>query len=109
MAHHHLAAIKLGTDPVAPLPSASFHRTLETWLYCPRCEATYSVIAPYDWAVDRYFEDESRRHITLLQKAIARGHSAGHQVTHFETNGVAVTNHTRPDPIPLPKPPRHIM
>ncbi len=109
MPRHHLAAIKLGTDPVAPLPPASFHRTLESWLYCPRCEATYSLIAPYDWAVELHFAEESSRHITLLQKAIARGHTAGHRITHFETNGVAVTAHTAPEPLPLPKPPRHIM
>jgi len=104
-----IAAIKSGTDPVAPLPPATFHRTLEDPIYCPKCEATYNLIADYDWAISRHFEDESRRHITMLRKAIFRGHSVGHRITHFETNGVAVTHHTEPRPIPLPPIPPHIM
>jgi hypothetical protein len=109
MPHHHLAAIKLGSDPVGPLPPASFHRTLETWLYCPKCEAAYSLVAPYDWTMERHFEDESRRYIMLLQRAITRGHGAGHRITHFDTNGVAVTAHSKGEPIELPPLPRHIM
>jgi hypothetical protein len=108
--HHHLAAIQLGTDPVAPLPRATFHRTLEEPLYCPKCDATYSLIADYDWAISRHFEEESRRHIALLRKTIFRGHSAGHRITHFETNGVVVTAHQKAaDPIDLPVITKHIM
>jgi hypothetical protein len=93
---HHIAAIQLGTDPIAPLPPATFHRTLEEHLYCPKCSATYSLTVDYDWAVSRHFEEESRRHLNLLRKIIFRGHAAGHRITHFETNGVVVTAHTTP-------------
>jgi len=91
-----IAAIKSGTDPVAPLPPASFHRTLEEHLYCPKCEATYMLVVDYDWATSRHFERESTRHIALLRKTIFRGHAADHRITHFETNGVAVILHTPP-------------
>jgi hypothetical protein len=94
-----LAAIRSGTDPIAPLPTAAFHRTLEDPIYCPKCEATYMLVTDYDWAVSRHFEAESRRHITMLRKAIFQGHSTDHRITHFETNGVVVTAH------PTPKPP----
>jgi hypothetical protein len=104
-----IAAIRSGTDPVAPLPQAAFHRTLEEPIYCPKCEATYMLVVDYDWAVSRHFENESRRHITLLRKTIFRGHSHGHHITHFETNGVVVTLHAAPVPAVLPAPPPHIM
>jgi hypothetical protein len=108
--NHHIAAIKLGSDPIAPLPPASFHRTLEEPLYCPKCEATYSLIADFDWAISRHFEEESRRHLSLLKKTIFRGHSAGHRITHFETNGVTVTAHTpAASPIDLPIAVKHLM
>jgi hypothetical protein len=104
-----IAAIRSGTEPVAPLPQAAFHRTLEEPIYCPKCEATYMLVVDYDWAVSRHFENESRRHITLLRKTIFRGHSHGHRITHFETNGVVVTLHAAPAPVVLPIPPPHIM
>ena len=104
-----IAAIKSGTDPVAPLPPASFHRTLEEQIYCPKCDATYNLVVDYDWAVSRYFSDESRRHLSLLRKTIMRGHGVDHRITHFETNGVTVTGHTKDEPIILPPVPRHIM
>jgi hypothetical protein len=94
---HTLAAIRSGTDPIGPLPTASFHRTLENPIYCPRCEATYFIVADYDWATSRHFEEESRHHLALLRKTILRGHSVDHRISHFETNGVAVTHHTHPD------------
>jgi len=100
MARNILVAIKSGTDPVAPLPAAAFHRTLETALYCPKCEATYFLIADYDWAVSRHFEEESRHHVMLLRKTIKFGHDHGHRITHFETNGVVVTRHTLPEAPP---------
>ena len=110
MSQHHIVAIKMGTDPVAPLPRAAFHRTLEDPLYCPKCDATYSLVADYDWAVSRHFEEESRRHISLLKKTIFRGHGAGHRITHFETNGVVVQAHVKgADPMDLPLASRHIM
>ena len=104
-----IAAIRSGTDPVAPLPQAAFHRTLEDPIYCPKCEATYMLVVDYDWAVSRHFENESRSHITLLRKTIFRGHSHGHRIAHFETNGVVVTHHAAPAPAALPAPPPHIM
>jgi hypothetical protein len=100
MPRHILVAIKSGTDPIAPLPAAAFHRTLEMALYCPKCEATYFLIADYDWAISRHFEEESRHHLMLLRKTIKFGHDYGHRVTHFETNGVVVTRHTHPDLTP---------
>ena len=93
-----LAAIRSGTDPVAPLPEASFHRWLEQPIYCPKCDVSYQLVADYDWAVSRHFEEESRRHIAMLRKTITFGHSHGHRITHFETNGVVVTRHLPPDP-----------
>jgi hypothetical protein len=97
MSRHILVALKSGTDPIAPLPAAAFHRTLETPLYCPKCEATYFLVADYDWAISRHFEEESRQHLTLLRKTIKFGHGHGHRITHFETNGVVVTRHERSD------------
>lgn len=97
MARHVLVALKSGTDPVVPLPAAAFHRTLETPLYCPKCEATYFVLADYDWAATRHFEEESRHHLALLRKTIRFGHDHGHRITHFETNGVVVTRHAAPE------------
>jgi hypothetical protein len=97
MARNILVAIKSGTDPIAPLPAAAFHRTLETALYCPKCEATYFLIADYDWAISRHFDEESRQHLMLLRKTIKFGHDHGHRITHFETNGVVVTRHTQSD------------
>lgn len=96
-----IAAIRSGTDPIAALPPAAFHRWLEDPIYCPKCEATYMLVADYDWAISRHFEDESRRHITLLRKTIFRGHAVDHRITHFETNGVAVTGHILEKPISL--------
>lgn len=100
MPRHILSALKSGTDPVAPLPPAAFHRTLEDPIYCPKCEATYFVIADYDWAISRHFEEESRRHLALLRKTITHGHDYNHRITHFETNGVVVTRHDKPEPPP---------
>lgn len=100
MSRHVVVALKSGTDPIVPLPPAAFHRTLETPIYCPKCEATYFLIADYDWAISRHFEEESRHHLTLLHKTIRLGHDHGHRITHFETNGVVVSRHTRPDAIP---------
>ncbi len=100
MSRHILVALKSGTDPIGPLPPAAFHRTLETPLYCPKCEATYFVLADYDWASTRHFEEEARHHLALLRKTIRIGHDYGHHITHFETNGVVVTRHTLPDAPP---------
>jgi hypothetical protein len=103
-----IAAIKSGTDPVVPLPPASFHRTLEEPIYCPKCEASYNLVVDYDWAISRHFEEESRRHIALLRKTIFRGHGVDHRITHFETNGVAVTGHTKAEAVELPLLSKHI-
>jgi len=104
-----IVAVKSGTDPVAPLPPAAFHRTLEEPIYCPKCEATYNLVVDYDWAVSRHFENESRRHIAMLRKTITRGHGVGHRITHFETNGVVVVGHRPEEAIELPAMPRHVM
>jgi hypothetical protein len=96
-----IAAIRSGTDPAAPLPPAAFHRWLEDPIYCPRCEATYMLVVDYDHAVGRHFAEDSRRHLAMLSKAVMLGHSTDHRVTHFETNGVAVTSHLRPRTILL--------
>lgn len=95
-----LAAIQSGTDPVAPLPPGTFHRTLEDPIVCPKCHVSYNVLVDYDQAVSRYFREDSRRHFALLRKTILNGHLAGHRATHLETNGVTVVRHTPPPPAP---------
>jgi hypothetical protein len=98
---HTIAAIRSGTDPIAPLPTASFHRWLEDAIYCPKCDVSYQLVVAYDWAVSKYFQEEARRYFSLLRKAILQGHSDEHRTTHFETNGVGVTRFSPPTP---PKP-----
>ena len=98
-----VAAIRSGTDPVAPLPPAAFHRWLEDPIYCPKCEATYYLVVDYDRAVGRHFREESRRHLAMLRKAVFQGHAVAHRISHYETNGVTVTSHN-PLPAPEPKP-----
>ncbi len=101
---HSIAAIRSGTDPAVPLPTATFHRTLEEPIYCPKCDATYNLVTDFDWAVSRHFEAESRRHLSILRKAIFLGHGDNHRTTHFETNGVVVNGHRQPDPKPRSRP-----
>ena len=96
-----IAAIRSGTDPVAPLPPASFHRWLEDPIYCQKCEATYALVVDYDDAISRHFENDSRRHLTMLRKAVMLGHSTDHRISHYETNGVVVTSHVLPKPGPF--------
>ena len=87
-----IAAILTGHDPVGKLPDAAFHRTLEQQINCPKCEATYNLVVDYEAATGRFFEEESRRPIMMLRKAIMLGHSNDHRVVHFETAGVVVTS-----------------
>jgi len=96
-----IAAIRSGTDPIAPLPPAAFHRTLEDPIYCPKCEATYNLVLDYDHAIARHFDNDSRRHLAILRKAIFQDHALDHRTTHFETNGVIVTSHAPPKPTAL--------
>ena len=106
--HHTIAAIKSGTDPLAPLPPGAFTRQLDETLYCPKCSVYYLLHADYEASVNRYFEQETRRHLSLLKKAVMMGHVQDHRVTHFETNGVTVIQHM-PAKIELPPMPRRIM
>lgn len=110
-----IAAIRTGTDPVGKLPPASFHHWMDTPLLCPKCDASYNLVVDYYASVGRFFEEESRRPIMLLKKAIFLGHGNGHRVSHFETSGVVVTSHTHPETTPAatsapepPAPPRRI-
>jgi hypothetical protein len=103
-----IAAIRSGTDPAAPLPPAAFHRWLEDPIYCPKCEATYMLVVDYDHAISRHFDNESRRHLQMLRKAVTLSHGTDHRITHFETNGVAVISHTLPKLV-LPPIPNRIM
>jgi hypothetical protein len=89
-----IAAIRTGHDPVGKLPEAAFHRTLEMQIVCPKCDATYNLVVDYNLSIGRFFEEESRRPIMMLRKAVMLGHSNGHRVAHFETAGVVVTSHT---------------
>jgi hypothetical protein len=89
-----IAAIRSGTDPVGKLPEAAFHRWLETPLDCPKCDVSYGVVADFEWATARRFDDESRGMVRLLQKAIQMGHVSGHRVSHFETSGTIVKSYT---------------
>jgi uncharacterized C2H2 Zn-finger protein len=96
--HIVLAAIRSGTDPAAPLPLAAFHRWLEEPIYCPKCDAAYLVVADYAQTVNKFFAQDTRRHLSMLRKAVFQGHGAGHRISHFETNGVIVQEHTPPKP-----------
>jgi hypothetical protein len=87
-----IAAIRTGQDPVGRLPEGAFHRWLDEPLLCPKCSATYRLVCDYDASVGRFFEEESRRLLMLLRKAIFLGHGDGHKVSHFETAGVVVTS-----------------
>ena len=89
-----IAAIRSGTEPLGPLPEGAFHRWLESTLGCPRCNVAYNVVVPWDDAVSRWFEEESRGPLRMLKRAIQLGHSNGHRVTHFETSGVIVRSYT---------------
>jgi len=89
-----VAAIRSGTEPIGKLPEAAFHRTLETQLGCPRCDVTYNLVADWEWASERWFEEESRAPIRMLKKAIMMGHATGHRVSHYETAGVVVKSIT---------------
>jgi hypothetical protein len=89
-----IAAIRTGHDPVGKLPEAAFHRQLDEQIVCPKCDATYNLIADFDASVGRHFAEESLRHIALLRKAVTMGHSYGHRVEHFESNGVIVMRMT---------------
>ena len=91
-----IAAVKSGTEPVGKLPSGSFPTTLEEQLGCPKCDATYNLVADWDQASGRFFEAESQPLIRLLKKAIFMGHGTDHQVTHFETEGVVVKSFELP-------------
>jgi hypothetical protein len=88
-----IAAIRSGTDPLGPLPEGAFHRWLETPLGCPRCSVSYNLVVPWDDAISRWFEEESRGPMRMLQKAIQLGHASGHRVSHFETSGVIVKSY----------------
>jgi hypothetical protein len=85
-----IAAIRSGTEPVGKLPEGAFHRTLETPIGCPKCDVSYNLVVDWEWANTRWFEEEARGPIRLLQKAIQMGHTGGHRVSHFETSGVVV-------------------
>ncbi len=87
-----IAAIRTGCDAVGKLPEAAFHTQLEQQLVCPKCSATYNLVCDYAASVGRYFEEESRRPIMMLRKAVMLGHGNGHRVSHFETAGVVVTS-----------------
>jgi hypothetical protein len=97
-----LAALRSGTDPQGPLPPGAFHRTLEAQLNCPKCDATYNLIADYDQSTSRFFPEASRPLILMLKKAIFMGHANNHRITHFETSGVTVREITT---TPGPQPP----
>ena len=51
---------------------------------------SYNLVVDFEQANGRFFEEESRGLIRMLKKAIFMGHSHGHKVTHFETEGVVV-------------------
>jgi hypothetical protein len=97
-----IAAIRTGHDPIRKLPEGSFHRWLDEPLICPKCDASYNLVCDYNQSVGRFFEEESRRLIMLLKKAIFLAHGTGHRAPHLETNGVVVTSYLPPPP---PKPP----
>jgi hypothetical protein len=93
-----IAAIRTGHDPIGKLPDAAFHCQLDQQLTCPKCSATYNLIVDYAASVGRHFEEESRRPIMLLRKAIMMGHTHGHRIVHFESAGVVVTHYSAANP-----------
>jgi hypothetical protein len=93
-----IAAIRTGHDPVGKLPEASFHRWLDDPIVCPKCDTAYNLVCDFDAAVSRFFEQDSRRLILMLKKAVFLGHGDGHKVPHFETAGVVVTSFLPPKP-----------
>lgn len=96
-----IAAIRTGHDPVGKLPEGSFHRWLDDPIVCPKCSAAYNMVCDYNASVGRFFEEESRRLILLLRKAVFLGHGNGHKIPHFETAGVVVTSFMPPRLPPL--------
>jgi hypothetical protein len=93
-----IAAILSGTDPIGKLPPGAFHRWFDEPILCPKCHASYNLVAEWDQATNRFFAETSRRHLQLLRKAVFMGHSDDHRVTHFETSGVSVKTYTLPRP-----------
>jgi hypothetical protein len=91
-----VAAIRSGTEPIGKMPEAAFHRTLESQLGCPKCDISYNLMVDWEWANERWFEEESRAPIRMLKKAIMMGHATGHRVSHYETAGVVVKSYTEP-------------
>jgi hypothetical protein len=89
-----IAAIRSGTDPVGKLPIGAFHRWLDDPVLCPKCDASYNLVVPWDDAVDRFFPEASRPLVTMLRKAVFLGHGNNHRVSHFETSGVVVRSIT---------------
>jgi hypothetical protein len=91
-----MAAVRSGHDPVGKLPEAAIHRWLDLQIVCPKCDVSYNLVCDFDWAVSRRFEEESRRMIQMLKKAVFEGHGDGHWVVHFETSGVVVKRFGEP-------------
>jgi len=89
-----IAAIRSGTEPVGKLPIGAFHCWLDDPINCPKCSATYNLVAPWDDAADRFFAEASRPLILMLRKAVFLGHRDNHRVSHFETSGVVVRSFT---------------
>jgi len=98
-----IAAIRTGTDPQGPLPPGAFHRTLDTQITCPKCDATYNLVADYDQSTSRHFEESARKLLLMLSKAVFLGHANDHRISHFETSGTIVRAIT---PNPPPQPPQ---
>ncbi len=89
-----IAAIRSGTEPVGDLPEGAFHRWLDDPIHCPKCDASYNLVAPWDAAVNKFFADTARPLIVLLRKAVFLGHANNHRISHFETSGVVVRSVT---------------
>ena len=103
-----IAALRTGSDPVGKLPEGAFHRWLDTTLTCPKCDATYNLVVDYNASLQRHFEEESRRLIMMLKKAVFLGHGNGHRISHFETAGVVVTSFSAQPGAAVPVAPRMV-
>jgi len=91
-----VAAVRMGCEAVGKLPEAAFHCQLDQQIVCPKCDAVYNLVVGFDDSVSRHFEEESRRPILMLKKAVMMGHADGHKVAHFESAGVVVTSFLPP-------------
>ena len=92
-----IAAIRSGTDPIGKLPPGAFHRWLDEPINCPKCDASYNLVAEWDQATNRWPSKTAPAATSSSSaKPSSWATSTDHRVTHFETSGVIVKSITPP-------------